>query len=82
MEQSVAGTLNLIVSDILFGMIKFIPVKDKRTGQTKHHGLGTFIHMPATHRFDLKARAGVKRGIQTAYVKFCTFTHLFFLTSI
>ena len=82
MEQSVAGTLNFIVSDILFGMIKFIPVKDKRTGQTKHHGLGTFIHMPATHRFDLKARAGVKRGIQTAYVKFCTFTHLFFLTSI
>ena len=66
MEVSTGGILNFIVTDILFGMIKFIPVKDKRTGQTKHYGIGTFLHMPATHRFDLKARAGVKRGIQTA----------------
>ena len=65
-EAPVAGILNFIVSEILFGMIKFIAVKDKRTGQTKYHGLGTFLHMPATHRFDLKARAGVKRGLQTA----------------
>ena len=82
MEVSTGGILNFIVTDIFFAMIKFIPVKDKRTGQTKHYGIGTFLHMPATHRFDLKARARVKRGIQTVYVKFCTFTHLFSLTTI
>jgi len=66
LEASVAGFVNFIITDILFGMIKFIPVKDKRTGQTKHYGVGTYLHMPASHRFDLKARAAVKRGIQTA----------------
>ena len=31
---------------------------------------GTWMHMPASHRFDLKARASVKRGIQTTYEYF------------
>jgi len=85
-EAMFVAILSLIVMDILFGMIKFIPVKDKRTGQLKtwsigmifssfilhhaqtthsHHKTGTWLHMPASHRFDLKARAAVKRGIQT-----------------
>ena len=29
---------------------------------------GTWLHMPASHRFDLKARAAVKRGILNTYV--------------
>jgi hypothetical protein len=85
-EVLFVGILTLIASDILYGMIKFIPVKDKRTGQVKrwsigmifsslilhhtrtthsHNKTGTWLHMPASHRFDLKARAAVKRGIQT-----------------
>jgi hypothetical protein len=85
-EALFIGILGLIVADILFGMIKFIPVKNKQTGQYKrwaigmifssfilhhtrtthsHNKTGTWLHMPASHRFDLKARAAVKRGIQT-----------------
>jgi hypothetical protein len=84
-EVLFAGILGLTAMDILYGMIKFIPVRDKRTGQVKrwsigmifssfviHHirktftyKTGTWVHMPASHRFDLKARAAVKRGIQT-----------------
>ena len=55
---------------VLFGMIKFIPVKDERTGQTKRWAIGTWLHMPASHRFDLKARAAVKRVLKTTYVFF------------
>ena len=29
---------------------------------------GTWLHMPTSHRFDLKARAAVKRNLQTTYV--------------
>jgi hypothetical protein len=85
-EVLFVGIFTLIVGDILYGMIKFIPVKDKRIGQVKtwaigmifssfilhhtrtthsHNKTGTWLHMPASHRFDLKARAAVKRGIQT-----------------
>ena len=93
-ELTIVGVLTMIVSDILYGMIKFIPMKDKRTGQTKRWAIGTvsssisdgpllefshfcnsttpntgtWLHMPASHRFDLKARAAVKRNIQTTYV--------------
>ena len=35
------GILGLILCDILYGMIKFIPVKDERTGQTKRWAIGT-----------------------------------------
>ena len=42
-EQVVVGGLSFIVTDILYGMIKFIPVKDKRTGQTKRWAIGTFF---------------------------------------
>jgi len=41
-EVIIVAILGLIVVDILFGMIKFIPVKDKRTGQTKRWAIGTF----------------------------------------
>jgi hypothetical protein len=85
-EVLFVGIFTLIVGDILYGMIKFIPVKDKRTDQVKtwaigryffcfilhhtrtthlHNKTGTWLHMPASHRFDLKARAAVKRGIRT-----------------
>ena len=93
-EVTIVGVLTMIVSDIVYGMIKFIPMKDKRTGQTKRWAIGTvsssisdkpllefshfcnsttlntgtWLHMPASHRFDLKARAAVKRNIQTTYV--------------
>ena len=40
-EQIFVGGLSFIFTDILFGMIKFIPVKDKRTGQTKRWAIGT-----------------------------------------
>ena len=35
------GILSLIITQPLYGMMKFIPVKDKRTGQTKTWALGT-----------------------------------------
>ena len=35
------GIINMILCDILYGMIKFIPVKDRRTGQTKRWAIGT-----------------------------------------
>ena len=40
---------------------------------------GTWLHMPASHRFDLKARAAVKRGIQTTYVFFLSMCALFII---
>ena len=39
-EVLFVGILTLIVGDILFGMIKFIPVKDKRIGQVKTWAIG------------------------------------------
>ena len=36
-EAMCIGILGLIATDILFGMIKFIPVKDKQTGQVKRY---------------------------------------------
>ena len=41
-EAILVGVLGLVIGDILFGMINFIPVKDKRTGQTKRWAIGTF----------------------------------------
>ena len=41
-ESILVGVLSFIISDIMYGMIKFIPVKDKRTGQTKRWAIGTF----------------------------------------
>ena len=90
-EALFVAMLGVIVSHLLYAMIKFIPVKDKRTGQTKRWAIGTIIltysfplkfcytthdyiksgtwlHMPPSHRFDLKARAAVKRSITTTYV--------------
>jgi len=92
-EALFIGVTSCIVSDIVYGMIKFIPVKDKRTGQTKrwaigmiclshhlssshfslqdhtlHAQTGTWLHMPASHRFNPKARGAVKRNITTTYV--------------
>ena len=40
-EVFFVGTLCLIFTDILYGMIKFIPVKDEHTGQTKRWAMGT-----------------------------------------
>ena len=39
-EVVFVGIPSLILCDILFGMIKFIPVKDERTGQTKRWAIG------------------------------------------
>ena len=39
-EVMFLGIIGVILTDILFGMIKFIPVKDERTGQTKHWAIG------------------------------------------
>ena len=40
-EVVFVGILGLILMDILYGMIKFIPVKDERTGKTKRWAIGT-----------------------------------------
>ena len=40
-EALIMGFPTLILGDILYGMIKFIPVKDERTGLTKRYGIGT-----------------------------------------
>ena len=40
-EVVITGILGPILMDILYGMIKFIPVKDERTGQTKRWAIGT-----------------------------------------
>ena len=54
-EALFIGFLSLILGDVLYGMIKFIPVKDKRTGQTKRWAIGMifsssiFHHTRTTH---------------------------------
>ena len=53
-ETLIVGVLSFIFTDILYGMIKFIPVKDKRTGQTKRWSIGTvssFISDPQIFKF-------------------------------
>ena len=40
-EAPVVGILSFLFTDILYGMIKFIPVKDERTGKTKRYAIGT-----------------------------------------
>ena len=40
-ETMLCAIPGFVICDILFGMIKFIPVKDKRTDQTKRWALGT-----------------------------------------
>ena len=40
-EAIIVGLLTPMLMDILYGMIKFIPVKDERTGQTKRWAIGT-----------------------------------------
>ena len=40
-ELLFVAIVGFILLDILYGMIKFIPVKDKRTGQTKRYAIGT-----------------------------------------
>ena len=40
-ELLFVGIFGFILSDILYGLIKFIPVKDTRTGQTKRYAIGT-----------------------------------------
>ena len=40
-EVVIMGIPGPILMDILYGMIKFIPVKDERTGQTKRWAIGT-----------------------------------------
>ena len=67
-ETIFVATMTFVFTDILYGMIKFIPIKDEQTGVTKRWAIGTWLHMPASHRFDLKARAAVKRGLNTTYV--------------
>ena len=41
LEVIIVGDLTFILGDIIYGMIKFIPVKDKRTGQIKRWAIGT-----------------------------------------
>ena len=47
-EVVFARMVNMIMGDIIFGMIKFIPVKNERTGQTKRWNIGTsmLFHSP------------------------------------
>ena len=40
-EAMFVAFLGTILGDILLGMIKFIPVKDERTGLTKRWAIGT-----------------------------------------
>ena len=40
-EVIAIALIGLILMDIIYGMIKFIPVKDERTGQTKRWAIGT-----------------------------------------
>ena len=67
-EAIIVGVLTMIVADILYGMIKFIPVNDKRTGQTKRWAIGTISssisneqlmsnsHIFATRRHSIQER--------------------------
>lgn len=39
-ETLFVGLIAMLMSDVLYSMIKFIPVKNKRTGQTKRWAIG------------------------------------------
>jgi len=62
------SVFGILMCHILFGVFKFIPVKDQQTGRTKMYGLGTWLYMPSTHRFNLKARAAVRRSLQASTI--------------
>jgi hypothetical protein len=49
-EMLFASFLSLTVGDILYGMIKFISVKDKRTGQVKRWSIGMIFSSFILHR--------------------------------
>ena len=40
-EVVIVGICGILIGEILFGMIKFIPVKNERSGQTKRWAIGT-----------------------------------------
>ena len=42
LEQVVVGLLSFILADVLFGMIKFVPVRNQVTGKTKNYSIGAF----------------------------------------
>ncbi len=44
-EAFFVAIIGLILGDILFGAIKIIPLKDKRTGQTKTWAIGTYNYI-------------------------------------
>ena len=50
------GILSFIFTDVLFGMVKFIPVKNKVTGQTKRWavGMATLTLSPSLFQFSLQ----------------------------
>ena len=43
LDGVLVGVLAFIFTDIAFGMTKFIPVRDRRTGQTKNYNIGTLL---------------------------------------
>jgi len=82
-ETVVSGVLGFIAHDILFVHLKVVPVKDKRTGQVKFWALETWMHMPASHRFNLKARTDMMRVLRTTQLTTCfawtyVIYHIFF----
>jgi hypothetical protein len=48
-EVVFASFLSLIGGDILYGMIKFIPVKNKQTGQYKRWAIGMILSFLVLH---------------------------------
>ena len=64
-EALFVGIFGLVLAELLYSFLKCIPVRDEITKQVKLYAVGTWLHMPASHRFDLKARAAVRRVIKT-----------------
>ena len=48
-EASFIGILSFIATDILYAMIKFIPVKNKQTGQYKRWAIGMILSFLVLH---------------------------------
>jgi len=63
-EAVFVGAVGFLLTDILYGMLKVIPVNIQ--GKTKMYNIGSWLHMPASCRFDLKTRANVKRVLHTS----------------
>ena len=61
---------SVVLRIILFKKMKFIGVKDERTGHTTKWDISAWFR-PKSHRFSLKAIAAAKWTSQTAYVDFC-----------